>query len=60
VAFGAEVAAYASEECFSDLDAPIRRIGALDTWVGYSSAYVDATLPRVEQILTAARELVTY
>ncbi len=58
--FGAEVAAFAAEECFSDLDAPVRRIAALDTWVGYEPGYVEATLPRTETIAAAARALVGY
>ena len=48
--FGAEVAAWAGEHCFSDLDAPVRRIGAADTHVAYEPALERATLPQTEQI----------
>ena len=58
--FGAEVAAYVGEQCFSDLDAPVRRIGALDTWVGYEPTFVEATLPRIDDIAATARSLVAY
>ena len=44
----------------SDLDAPVRRVGALDTFVGYSPVLEDAILPQVETIATAIRELARY
>ncbi|HVB06316.1 MAG TPA: dehydrogenase E1 component subunit alpha/beta [Acidimicrobiales bacterium] len=58
--FGAEVAAWVAEHCFSDLDAPVRRLAALDTWVGYEPGFVEATLPRIDDIATAVRELTGY
>ena len=48
--FGAEIAARAADELFEDLDAPVGRIGSLDTPVGYAPELVEATLPRVDQI----------
>jgi 2-oxoisovalerate dehydrogenase E1 component len=53
--FGAEVAAWISEHCFTDLDAPVRRVGAADTWVGYEPTLERAILPQVDDIVAAAR-----
>ena len=58
--FGAEVAAWAGEHCFGDLDAPVRRIGAADTHVGYEPGLERATLPQTAQIADAARELLAF
>ena len=58
--FGAEVAAVVAEECFSELDAPVRRIGAADTWVGYEPTLEKAALPQVDTIVSAARSLASY
>jgi 2-oxoisovalerate dehydrogenase E1 component len=58
--FGAEVAAFVAAECFQDLDAPVRRYGALDTWVGYEPGLERAVLPQADGIAAAARELVAY
>jgi 2-oxoisovalerate dehydrogenase E1 component len=57
--FAAEVAAWASEHCFSDLDAPVSRIGAADTHVAYEPTLERATLPQTEQIEAAARRLLS-
>ncbi len=51
--FGAEVAAWAGEHCFGDLDAPVARVGALDTPVAYEPTLEDAILPQVDDVLTA-------
>jgi len=40
--------------------APVRRIGALDTFVGYNPVLEDAILPQVSTIAAAVRELVRY
>ena len=57
--FGAEVAAWVTEHCFWDLDAPIRRVAAKDTHVAYEPTLEDATLPQVADIATALREIAT-
>ena len=58
--FGAEVAAWAGEHCFSDLDAPVRRVGAADTHVAYDPGLERAILPQTEQIEQAARQLLAF
>jgi 2-oxoisovalerate dehydrogenase E1 component len=58
--FGGEVAAWAAEHCFSDLDGPIRRVAATDTFVAYEPTLEQAILPQVEDIELAARELAGY
>jgi len=56
--FGAEVAAWVGEHCFWALDAPVGRVAALDTFVGYEPTLEEAILPQVDDIAGAARSLV--
>jgi 2-oxoisovalerate dehydrogenase E1 component len=58
--YGAEIAARIADELFDDLDAPVKRIGALDTFVGYNPVLEDAILPQVSDILEAVRQLQRY
>ena len=58
--FGAEVAAFVASDCFEDLDAPVRRHAAPDTWVGYEPGLERAVLPQPDGIAAAARELAAY
>ena len=58
--FGAEVAAWVADDLFADLDAPVRRVAAKDTHVAYEPTLEAATLPQVEDIVTAARDLLAY
>jgi 2-oxoisovalerate dehydrogenase E1 component len=58
--FGAEVAAYAGEHCFSSLDAPVARVGAADTFVAYEPGLERAILPQVADIVAAARSTLSY
>jgi 2-oxoisovalerate dehydrogenase E1 component len=58
--YGAEIAARVADELFEHLDAPVRRIGALDTFVAYNPVLEDAILPQVRDLLEAMRELARY
>ena len=58
--YGAEIAARIADELFEHLDAPVRRVAALDTFVGYNPVLEDAILPQVATIADAIRELKRY
>ncbi|MGI8556121.1 MAG: alpha-ketoacid dehydrogenase subunit alpha/beta [Pyrinomonadaceae bacterium] len=58
--YGAEIAARISDELFEYLDAPVRRVGATDTFVGYAPQLEDFILPQIEDVETALRELIRY
>ena len=58
--FGGEIAARIAEDLFDSLDAPVRRIGALDTPVGYAPSLEDAILPQVDRIERVLRDLAAY
>jgi 2-oxoisovalerate dehydrogenase E1 component len=58
--FGAEIAARIGDELFEWLDAPVKRIGALDTFVGYNPVLENAILPQVSTVLQAIRDLKRY
>ena len=58
--YGAEIAARIADELFEYLDAPVRRVAALDTFVAYAPQLEDAILPQVEDVLKAITELYSY
>jgi 2-oxoisovalerate dehydrogenase E1 component beta subunit len=58
--FGGEVAAIVCEQAFEWLDAPIRRVAALDTPVPYAAELEDAHLPRVADVVSMARLQLSY
>jgi 2-oxoisovalerate dehydrogenase E1 component len=57
---GESLAAIIQEECFEDLDAPVRIVGALDAPVPYSPPLEDAFLAGEDRVLRAARLLAAY
>jgi len=59
--YGGEIAAIIADEAFTDLDAPVRRLGAPDVpGVPFSHPLQDWFMPNVEKIATAMRELANY
>jgi 2-oxoisovalerate dehydrogenase E1 component len=57
---GAEIAARVGYDLFAWLDAPVRRVASLDTFVAYAPEVEDHTLPQVADIAAAIRELATF
>ena len=58
--YGAEIASRISSELFEHLDAPVRRVAALDTFVAYAPQLEDAILPQVADVLKAIVEVNSY
>ena len=58
--FGAEISARIASELFGRLDAPVGRIGALDTWIGYAPSLENEILPQVENIVEEAARILAY
>ena len=58
--YGAEIAARIADELFDDLDAPVKRVGAMDTFVAYQPVLEDAILPQPDTVLRAITELHAY
>ncbi len=58
--YGAEIAARIGEELFHDLDAPVRRVGGMDTFVAYQPLLEDAILPQADRLFEAMADLVAF
>ena len=58
--YGAEIAARISDELFEYLDAPVKRVCALDTFVAYAPQLEDAILPQSSDVAKAIAELKAY
>lgn len=54
---GGEIAASLGERCFYTLEAPVRRVAGLDLPIAYNGAIEAASIPRVPDIVEAARAL---
>ena len=58
--YGGEIASRIGEELYADLDAPVRRLGAKDTFVAYAPELEDFILPQTSDILAAALDLAAF
>lgn len=58
--YGAEIAARIADELFQHLDAPVGRVGALDTWVAYNPEIENEILPQTEDLVRQAERLLAY
>ena len=58
--YGAEIAARIGDELFHDLDAPVKRVAAMDTFVAYQPVLEDAILPQPEDLFQAMAELAAF
>jgi 2-oxoisovalerate dehydrogenase E1 component len=58
--YGAEIAARIGGELFEYLDAPVRRVAALDTFVAYAPQLEDVILPQATDVAKAIQELHSY
>lgn len=58
--FGAEIAARISDELFDYLDAPIKRVAAMDCPVAYAPDLEEVILPQWGDVLQAIRDVSAY
>lgn len=58
--YGAEIAARIADELFEDLDAPVRRVAATDTFVAYQPILEDVILPQAEDMYKAMESLAKF
>ena len=58
--YTAEIAARIADELFEWLDAPVKRVGAKDTFVAYAPALENVILPQPQTVVDALRDLARY
>jgi 2-oxoisovalerate dehydrogenase E1 component len=58
--YGAEIAARIANELFTELDAPVGRVAALDTWVAYNPQLEDQILPQVADLVREGERLLAF
>jgi 2-oxoisovalerate dehydrogenase E1 component len=58
--YGAEIAARIADELFDYLDAPVKRVAAMDSFVAYQPILEDAILPQPEDLFRAIAALGKY
>jgi 2-oxoisovalerate dehydrogenase E1 component len=58
--YGAEIAARIGDQLFEELDAPVRRVAAMDTFCAYQPQLEDEILPQPSHLAAAVRDLVAF
>jgi 2-oxoisovalerate dehydrogenase E1 component len=58
--YGAELAARIADELFEELDAPVKRVAAMDTFCAYQPKLEDVILPQTSHITSAVKQLLEY
>jgi 2-oxoisovalerate dehydrogenase E1 component len=58
--YGAEIAARIAGELFEELDAPVARVAATDTFCAYQPKLEDVILPQVDNLTAAVKQLLEY
>ncbi|HXT76203.1 MAG TPA: dehydrogenase E1 component subunit alpha/beta [Candidatus Eisenbacteria bacterium] len=58
--FGAEIAARIAGELFHELDAPVQRVAAMDTFCAYQPKLEDVILPQVDNLTAAVKQIIEY
>src|SRR5712691_11000459 len=58
--YGAEIAARIADELFDELDAPVKRVAAMDTFCAYHPKLEDVNLPQTTNITAAVKQLLEY
>ena len=58
--YGAEIAARIADELFDQLDAPVKRVAAMDTFCAYQPKLEDIILPQTDHITAAVKQILEY
>ena len=58
--FGAEIAARIADNCFQQLDAPVKRIAAKDAHIPYAPILENEVLPSRDEIYNGIKDLLKY
>ena len=58
--YGAEIAARIGSDLFAELDAPVKRVAAMDTFCAYQPALEDVILPQIDDLTAAVKGLLEY
>jgi 2-oxoisovalerate dehydrogenase E1 component len=58
--YGAELAARIADELFDELDAPVKRIAATDTFCAYQPKLEDVILPQSDTVVETVKQLLEY